>query len=271
MTINQFSKRGQVTIFIIIAVVIIAAVILFFTMTQSGKKIINNLIGGEIDVNGELQNCLSTNQKVNDKINLILSQGGSSDPQNYFSYNNTKVEYLCYTSEYLKTCYVQRPRLVTYVETEITKAIKQDIQECINSLEQDLRDKNYEVNSNKLSKLYANLTPSKIIISTDYGLSVKKPGDTTGVRTFENVKLTKPSKAYDLIMLATSIINYESAYGNSEILNYMIYYPNVRVEKERFDPGIKVYVLTNRDTRDQFVFAVKSLAFPPGYEIPKTV
>jgi len=267
--IKTKNRKAQVTIFIIIAIVVIAAVVLFFTMTQTGKKIINSLTGGEIDVDGELQNCIRNNQKINDKINLIFLQGGSLAPQNYFSYNDTKVEYLCYTSEYLKTCYIQKPRLVNYAETEITKAIKQDIQECITSVEQDLKDNNYEVASNKLSKIYTNLTPSKIIISTDYKLSVKKKGDEAGAKIFENVKFTKPSKVYDLIVLTTSILNYEAVYGNSDTLNYMLLYPDVKVEKTTFDPGIKVYRLTNRDTKDQFVFAVKSLGFPPGYEIPK--
>ena len=45
----------------------------------------------------------------------------------------------------------------------------------------------------------------------------------------------------------------------------MILYPGVKVEKYKQEDGTTVYILTDRNTNDKFQFAVRSLAWPPGY------
>ena len=47
-------------------------------------------------------------------------------------------------------------------------------------------------------------------------------------------------------------------------MNYMIYYPHLRVEKKKQGDGSTVYVLTDKESEDKFIFASKSLVFPPG-------
>ncbi len=73
------------------------------------------------------------------------------------------------------------------------------------------------------------------------------------------------SELYDLLMLATSILNWEARYGDSDITTYMTYYPNVKVEKYKQGDGSTIYILTDRPTEDKFVFASRSLAWPAGY------
>ena len=47
----------------------------------------------------------------------------------------------------------------------------------------------------------------------------------------------------------------------------MTYYPWLKVEKILRDDGTKIYILTDRNTGDKFEFAVRSVAWPPGYGI----
>jgi hypothetical protein len=48
----------------------------------------------------------------------------------------------------------------------------------------------------------------------------------------------------------------------------MSFYPNLRIEKKKQDDGTKVYILGDRTTGEQLLFATRSLAWPPGYALP---
>lgn len=70
---------------------------------------------------------------------------------------------------------------------------------------------------------------------------------------------------YDLIMIASSIANYEAKYGDADSLTYMLYYPDIKVEKKEQSDGSRVYILTNKPTNEKFIFASRSIVWPPGY------
>ena len=82
--------------------------------------------------------------------------------------------------------------------------------------------------------------------------------------SYKTIKITKTSKLYELVMITTSILNWEARYGDSEIMNYMMYYPELRVEKKKQDEGTTIYILTDKDTSEQFVFASRSVVLPVG-------
>jgi hypothetical protein len=44
----------------------------------------------------------------------------------------------------------------------------------------------------------------------------------------------------------------------------MLYYPNIKIEKKKLGEGSTVYILTNRETLDKFVFASRSVVIPAG-------
>lgn len=258
----KFKKRGQVTIFIIVAIVIVALILIYIGTSDNGRKIINQITGAKPPVTEDIKSCFENNPKIDLKINTIMSQGGLYNPQNFILHNNTKFEYLCYSDDYLRTCYVQKPLLIRNVEAEISKQIKPEIQDCISEIEDSLRNKGYEVISKPLKDVYINISADKLKINIKYSLSAKKGSD---VVAFESVGFEKNSKAYDLIMISTSIMSSEAVYGDSEIYNLMLLYPNIRIDKTRKDDGSKIYIITERNTKEKFGFAVRSLVYPPGY------
>ena len=87
--------------------------------------------------------------------------------------------------------------------------------------------------------------------------------------SYEKFEVKKKSKIYSLLMLATSILNWEARYGDSDITTYMIYYPNVKVEKYKQSDGSKIYILSDI-SGDKFNFATRSLSWPAGYGIGQT-
>ena len=66
-------------------------------------------------------------------------------------------------------------------------------------------------------------------------------------------------------MIASSISNWEAKYGDSETMNYMIYYPNLKVEKKKQGDGTTIYIITDKESEDKFMFASRSLVLPAGF------
>lgn len=254
------NKKGQVTIFVIIAVVIVAAVLIFFFATDTGRGWMDRAFGTEFDVEETLKDCIE-GKDINDKISLISSQGGSVEPTNYYLYDDTKFEYLCQSSTYLDTCIMQQPMLLQHVESEIESQIEPDIRNCFNDLKKSLERRGYDVSTSK-AEYNVDLIPENIVIEIDSRVSVSR-GDES--RTYEGFEIKKSSGLYELIMLATSILNYEARYGDSTIDAYMAVYPDIRVEKLKQGDGTTLYYISNRNTGESFNFASKSLVYPEGY------
>lgn len=254
------SKRSQVTLFVIIAIVIVGAIVLFFTITQQGRNLTQQIFGSqEINVEQNLKDCLQSDE-IKQKINSVLLQGGSNEPTLYYQYQGNKIEYLCYTSQFYQTCYMQKPLLVLYVESEIKKAAKEQIDSCVRTLQEDLVSKGYTLNTRDYN-FDVDLADKNIIIKINYDLTVTKEN----TQRFNGFEISIPNNAYKLVSLSTSLLNYEARYGDSDPLQYMILYPGVKVEKYKQDDGTKIYILTDRNTNDKFQFATRSLAWPPGY------
>ena len=65
-------------------------------------------------------------------------------------------------------------------------------------------------------------------------------------------------------MVANSILQYESSYGDSDVSSFMFYYPDLKVEKIRRDDSVKLYIITDKNNI-KYRFASRSYAWPPGY------
>jgi len=84
---------------------------------------------------------------------------------------------------------------------------------------------------------------------------------------YEIFRIIVDSDLYELTGIARSIIAWEAAYGDVETTTYMNYYHNLKIEKLNQMEGSTIYILTNRDTKEVFQFASRSVAWPPGYGI----
>jgi hypothetical protein len=250
-------KKAQITIWIIIAIVIVAVIALIFYLTPLKNLVISSKPSIQI------QDCVGSSLKK--AIQEVSKTGGSINPVNYISYKGEKIEYLCYTNEYYKTCSNQQPLLKQHVEREILDNIKGTAQRCINNLKQDLESRGYSVAS-KGEDISVSIGQNnvKVIFS---GLDVSK--GSTG-ESYKSFVAEEKSKIYDLIMLTSSILNWEARYGDADITSYMLYYPNIKVEKYKQSDGSKIYILTETNTKDKFVFATRSLSWPAGYSFGQT-
>tara|TARA_Y100000310_G_scaffold213829_1_gene214834 strand:+ start:9099 stop:9857 length:759 start_codon:yes stop_codon:yes gene_type:complete len=247
-------KRGQVTIFIIIAIVIIALgilIYLFFPTIQTGLGISTN--NPQIFI----QNCME--EEITNTVDVLSSQGGSFDPKNYFLYQDEKIEYLCYTSEYYIPCVMQQPMLKKHIENEIKKEINNEKKECLDSLRKNFESLGYDVSLTE-GETKVELLPNRISVKFENDLTLTKDDS----ERYDELSVIVNNNLYELTSITNSILNMEARYGDSETTIYMNYYHDLKVEKKKQTDGTTIYILTNRDKGDKFQFASRSIAWPPG-------
>lgn len=250
------NKSGQVTIFVIIAVVIVGAVLLyFFVLPGSGVGV--SSFSAE-NPQGFIQNCLSDD--VGDVVETVSLQGGSLDPEHYFTYNEIPIEYLCYTNEDLKPCVVQQPLLKQHIESEIEGAITDDVQGCFDSLKSSYEGEGYSVTVNT-GLTQVELLPNRVEVSMNYILTASK----SETMTFDQFVFNLDNNLYELVSIANSIIEFETTLGDADPRVYGRIDPNIIVDKNLRDDGTKIYRIEEVSSGDVFQLASRSLAFPIGY------
>lgn len=248
------NSRGQVTIFIIIAIVIVGLAVLIYFLFPSIRS---NITGETQSPSQYIDTCMR--EKIEETIEVISLQGGSTNPQSYYLYEDNKIAYLCYTNEYYKLCTVQEPFVKEKIEREIVLGIEESANSCFESMIANYRNEGYDV-SISYGDRYAELLPERVVVTFNNNLTLTK-GETSEFKNF-NVILT--SRLYELTSIATSIIQKEATYGDVDQTIYMDLYSYIKAEKKKQTDGTTIYIITDRDSGNKFEFASRSLAFPPG-------
>jgi len=248
-------KRGQVTIFIIIAIFIVALGTLAYFFYPQIKS---TLRAEEKTPQGFIRFCIE--DKIKDTVNILSLQGGSVEPEFYFPYNNVSIEYLCYTNENYKTCVVQQPLLKTHIEKEIKENIEDEVNYCFTSLKENYQKRGYDVQLEE-GETKVELLPQRIVTTFNKKLTLSK-GET---ERYEKFEVVLNNNLYELIAIANSIIEWEATQGDADVRIYMAYYPNLKVEKNLRDDGTRIYIITDRNTGDKFQFASRSLVYGPEH------
>jgi len=253
-------KGGQVTLFVILAIIIVAVLIIFFTYALPKIKIYFS------NPQVVLENCFKDN--IEKELPKILLSGGTLTPELYFMYEGGMVDYLCYTSEYYKTCTMQKPFIKQDIENQLKTAIKANVQKCFDDYAEKLKIKGYIVNiSSESADLNIQILPKEIVAYLNNQITAKKGEETISYSGANLFKAKISSNVYEILMVASSILNFEARYGDSNPETYMFYYKNLKVEKKKQSDGTKIYIITDKNTAEKFKFATRSLAWPPGYAL----
>ena len=252
---NYFGKRGQVAIFVIIAIVIVVIIAL---LVFSFRKNIGGIFEGTFSPHAYLSDCIEP--EVRPAVQLLAEQGSYQNPEGFTTLDGKKIKYLCYTSDYYKTCTVQQPMTKQNFEKELNLMLKGKANQCVKNLISEYEKRGYEVSSGG-SNSEVSLIPGKILITFNTPLTVKK----TTTQTFNNFEVEMNSEMYNLLFIAQSIIDYEAKLGDSATELYLQYYPNLKIKKILLSDGTTIYKLSDFNTQEEFSFASRSLAWPAGY------
>jgi len=247
------SKKAQITIFILLALAIVVVLILLFT----GKTNLVAIFTPTAPIN-QIKECVQ--EPVQEAIDILKLQGGSLDPSLYYLYQENKVEYLCYTEEYYRSCMVQKPLLKQSVEQQIQSYASPRIKNCISSVKANLERKGYQITMSS-PQISISLLPGSILVDLASDIKIVKEQ----TESYKSIKTDMPSNLYNQVILASSIIDWESKYGDVETIGYMVYYPFLKIEKKKQGDGTTIYIISDRDSEDKFMFASKSLVLPAGF------
>lgn len=253
------TKRGQVTIFIIIAVLVIVAGVLIYMFTPD---IISREKIDLEDPQQYIQSCVS--DELEEVTRQVSLQGGSLEPEHSYSYQGNDLEYLCYSSEDYDLCSVQRPFLRTHLEKEIKSGISGQAESCFSSLVEEYEEEGYQTNLKK-EEINIKILPKQIAADLNTTLHVQREENVENHRNFE---INKRSSLYDIVDVAESIVEWESGYGTADPSLYMNVYYDLLVEKREQSDDTTVYIIENIETGNKFQFASRSLAFPSSYGEP---
>lgn len=248
MILRGEAKRGQVTIFIILAIIIVAGILVYsFAIKPSFDGKNTPSLGFEKCVSKALEN----------KVEELAITGGYQGQYLSFKYLDEKIPYFCYTEENLELCSVQTPSPKTFFENSLKELVLPEIKNCYDTSILSLKLQGYEVEKGEI-KTELNINSGSIDVL------IKAPTNIEGA-SFEKFSYSYPSNIYDVLILATEILNTEISVGEVDVLDYVYTYPDLRVQRLVQDDGSAIYILEDKDSEIKYQFAVRNLYFPPGY------
>ena len=245
-------KKGQVSIFIILGILIVLVLLILFSRDAGFDTIFAKQSPYQ-----EIEGCAQT--AIQEGLDILILQGGVIESENYFMYEGKKIDYVCYSENEYENCIMQKPILTNTIRDELVKYSTPKIKSCLNSVKSSLEGRGYSVVMRD-PEIVIDLVPDNVLVDMNLGLRIEK----TGVESFDHIRTGIKSKIYNFALITSSISQWETRYGDSETLNYMLYYPSLKVEKKKQSEGTTIYILTDRDSNEKFYFASRSIAVPAG-------
>ena len=241
-------KKGQVTIFIILGVLIVSAVVVFFLYVQPRLQ-----SGGT----GKLgfEGCVE--DAIKQSVSELESSVGILNPELTYMYDGREYVYLCYTEDNYKTCVVQKPFLKQEFEESVREISKESVKNCYDSSLSELKSRGYEVTSGKID-YNVSLELGRVLVD------INAP-TTIGSSSFKKFSVAFNSPIYEMIMLATSIVQFETGYGDADTDSLRGYYPDYMITKLKRGDGTTIYNIKHKELNDEISFASKSLVWPAGF------
>jgi hypothetical protein len=255
---NKMRKRGQVAIFVIIAVVIVIGIVAYFLLAERGLEF---FAPTEFTPTGFLKSCIEP--EVEQAIESLSKNAGYSEleGEGTITYQGEEIKYLCYSSEYYQPCAVQQPLIKEHFERELANIIIPKTNQCAKNLVTEYEKRGYDITSGAVDANIS-MVPEKIRIDVTAPMRVTKGEET---RTYEGFGVSIDNDMYNLIMISTSIVDFETTFGDTETTLFMQYYPDLKIEKTKLSDGTTIYVVSNVVTEENFRFASRSYAWPAGY------
>jgi len=247
-------KRGQITIFIILAILIVVAIVILFLFW-------GRISGDDVPIEtpkSSVGKCIR--DAVSPSVEKVLSGGGRVEPSFFIMYKDMKYNYLCYQEAYYLACVNHYPQLKKIIETEIEEDTVDDVRDCFDNLVEDYEGKGFVVDEGELD-YSIDLMFGKVSIEVEKDINIEKAGSSQSFRNFDSSFI---SPVHDLAMIAREIVNQESQYCNFEYNGFMALYPEYDIKRIDYN-NVKIYKLIDRKSGKEFKFAVRSCAFAPGY------
>lgn len=212
-------KRGQITIFLIIALIIISSIVLFTTNYNIKDKLLLQTTETKIYtikaeyIKDYVEGCLYAIEPAD---SLILGiQGGYYQLEEGYTINLGDIDFII--PIYFEDKKSNLPSL-SFIESEFSKYIENSLPYCIDDFS-SFDKKNFEIIQGEI-KANTKLLENKIIININYPIIIKQ--NKTQVIKLDNFEISKPNNLYSFYNITNKIIENQvkNPYGiNLDLLN----------------------------------------------------
>jgi len=252
----MMNKKGQLTIFVIVAIVIVAAVILIVTLTRKNVSLREQNFDNPETY---LSSCLRERSTI--ILKDIFENGGFIGSNNTILYKGNQITYLCKNLNNFEPCINQYPLYVSQIEKEFNKIIQSDSKQCFSSLKEGLIEKGYEVDLGDVNT-YAQLNPGKISIKINTSLTILK-NDVS--KNFNNFETYVSTDLQGIAVIVNEIISQESKWCHFSNDGFMALYPDYDVRIYMMEDSTKIYNVKNKKTGEELSMAVRGCVLPSGW------
>lgn len=251
------SRKAQVSIFVIIAIVIVVAIAIFFFI--SGRVELGVDRGSEFESENFIGQCLR--ESVREKIPEVAGRGGIFMPMDFVKVNDDEIAYLCKNVNYYEPCIFQHPKFIEKFENEISEAMREDIENCFISLEDELSERGVERTGGDFdTEVVLKPGVAEIVVSRDFSV-----GQGDGVSEIEEFRASINSGAYGLASVAQEIASQEARYCYFEYVGYNLLYNEHDVRKTSLTDGAKVYTIKDKFSGEIMKIAIRGCVSPAGF------
>ncbi|MAE49589.1 hypothetical protein CMI48_02045 [Candidatus Pacearchaeota archaeon] len=252
----RFSRRGQATIWVLVALVIVVALaVLFFLRGGEGPKVD---FQQRFSPQGFLERCVREN--VEDVIEVMGPRGGFVAPQHSQMFDGQEVTYHCYTRGNYLPCVQQHPMLLREMAVEIKNETFDEIQGCYGLLEQEVGKRQGSMETDVLDMNVA-LARDRIIVELLGRTTISIEGGTVSFDSFEVEVMSPLTK---LANVAMEIASQEAKYCYFSYDGYQLLYPRFDIRKTVMGDDVRVYTIEDKPSKQKFSLAIRSCAIPPG-------
>jgi hypothetical protein len=251
---NKINKRGQVTIFIILALIIVIGFFIIFLLRHPPET----KLFDENNPQAYIESCVR--EATEDAIELIDMHGGDVEPKGFTLHENIERIYLCYTDEFFARCVNQRPLLVEHIEREITDYIRPRIENCFATLEKGLESRYDIVTSDDLN-IVTKLQTKNVVVKIDKDFKMTRDDMS---REYNHFEMHMVHPIYNFAEIAMEIVDQEIKYCHFEDVGFMILHPRYDIKYFIYGDSDIVYQIEEIATKQKFTFAVRGCIIPAG-------
>jgi len=175
------TKRGQVTLFIILGIIITALVALMLFSKQANiytPATQENLQSKMESIEKNIEDCLE--DAASEPLYRIAQQGGylTVIQGSYRLWNDSMISYLCWNQEQTRAC-MNRMLTLAHMQDQLNVAIKQQVETCLDVQGEADLIKTFDIIAPKDYKVDTAIRQDKTEVSLDYPVTLRaKSGDT---------------------------------------------------------------------------------------------
>ena len=253
-------ERGQVTIFIILGVALVAGAAVLFAVFSNKAPSLGGQPGPQ-NMNAYLSTCLQSD--VQQGVEALSLEGGSinNSLSTTFQFSNTtpvlNISYLCYTAAFNSTPCNPPYLLYPFFENNLHDYLSKDVSGCFDSLVSTLKSQGYQVASN-YNGFEVYIMPNRIYLNISADVTTNK----SSTQRYDSFQAQVPSEVYNMLSLTNDLINQESMCNLT--VSYIFNYPNYQILWYGSSDQSNIFHIVNRQTQEQFNFAVRSCAVQIG-------